>query len=72
MLAFLVPRTKNASRFGPPGPKCTRTDFTVTPAVLSPTALYTDSYKNLVGKKFMCKIASVFFMALSQKILMFQ
>ena len=33
MLAFLVRRTKNASRFGPPGPKCTRTDFTVTPAV---------------------------------------
>ena len=32
MLAFLVRRTENASRFGPPGPKCTRTDFTVTPA----------------------------------------
>ena len=33
MLAFLVRRTENASRFGPPGPKCTRTDFTVTPAL---------------------------------------
>ena len=34
MLAFLVRRTENASRFGPPGPKCTRTDFTVTPALV--------------------------------------
>ena len=33
MLAFLVRRTENASRFGPPGPKCTRTDFTVTPTI---------------------------------------
>ena len=33
---------------------------------------YTDSYKNLGGKKFMCKIVSVLFMALSKKILMLQ